>query len=238
MKILFTLLLLIIPHALYAEQVDNIEVIETVLEKKTHPLKEEQVKEINAVVALIQKNEKDVALQKLEPIINACKSRNKDSNKQIIYAETLEEFLEYSLTSEKKTNIEWVIDYCPQAYNTAAFLYVALNDKDNAFKYLDLATASAPLWAEPHNERGYLFGKLKDFPSALIYYQKAIDLADKYKSSAHVKPIALRGIGFILIELNELDRAKKAFEESLVLEPNNALAENELEYIRQLQAKK
>jgi tetratricopeptide (TPR) repeat protein len=243
MKNLFAFLLLITPSMLFAQEANTIEgnkieVIETVLERNSHPLKQAEVEEMNAVTALIENNEKNAALQKLKPIIYKCKSRNKDSDKQIIYAETLEEFLEYVATSEKKKNIEWVIDYCPNAYNTAAFLYVALGDKDKAFEHLDLAIALAPLWAEPHNERGYLHGKLKDFPSALVSYKKAVDLADNYKSSAYVKPIALRGMGFILIEMGELERAKKIFEESLVLEPNNKLAENELEYIRQLQAKK
>jgi Flp pilus assembly protein TadD len=47
--------------------------------------------------------------------------------------------------------------------------------------------------------------------------------------------VALRGRGFILIELGDmLDEAERAFRDSLEFDPNNSLALNELEYIRRL----
>jgi hypothetical protein len=52
--------------------------------------------------------------------------------------------------------------------------------------------------------------------------------------SPHDVAMALRGRGFVLSEMGELDRAKKAFEESLTFEPDNEIARNELEYIARL----
>ena len=52
-----------------------------------------------------------------------------------------------------------------------------------------------------------------------------------------MRPTALRGIGYSLIELGELEAARQAFEKSLKMEPNNRLALDELEYIRKLQQK-
>lgn len=123
---------------------------------------------------------------------------------------------------------------CPAAYKAAAFLAVKGNDADAAFKYLDQAEALAPHWAEPLAERAYLVGKLGDRAASLQIYQRAMALAEKYPSSAYLKPMLLRGMGFALIELDRLDEAEQAFNQSLQLEPGNALARNELRYIEQL----
>ena len=50
--------------------------------------------------------------------------------------------------------------------------------------------------------------------------------------------MSLRGLGFSLIELKQLDEAEKAFQESLQIEPENKLAQNELAYIQQLRSAK
>ena len=47
---------------------------------------------------------------------------------------------------------------------------------------------------------------------------------EKYPSSAYLKPLVPRGIGFALIELDLLDKAQLAFEASLGVKPNSELA--------------
>ena len=239
MKHLITALLVLGSQIAIAKEPANILEIETPLEQRKHSLSEAEVKEMNEVATLIRNNDHAGALAKLKPALSRCEKRDEGSGKKSLYFDTMEEFLEYSLSAENKsTGIQWVADSCPRAYNHAAFLYVAAADKDNAFKYLDLAIASAPYWAEPHNERGYFLGKLKDYKSAIAAYEKAIELADAHENSASIKPLSLRGLGFILTEMGELQRAKQAYLDSLVLDPGNELAENELEYIRQLEARK
>ena len=61
---------------------------------------------------------------------------------------------------------------------------------------------------------------------------------EKYPSSAYLKPLVLRGIGFALTELDRLDEAQLAFEASLEVEPSSELAKNELIYIEQVRARK
>ena len=53
-----------------------------------------------------------------------------------------------------------------------------------------------------------------------------------------MKPLILRGIGFSLTELGDLDGAQRAYEDSLKLEPSSELAKKELRYIQQLRAKR
>lgn len=59
-----------------------------------------------------------------------------------------------------------------------------------------------------------------------------------YPSQRAVEPMALRGMGFMLIELNRLDEAEQALRDSLKLDPGNDVALNELAYIRELRAAK
>ncbi len=74
--------------------------------------------------------------------------------------------------------------------------------------------------------------------TTMLETNDAVELSSTHKSSANVKPLALRGLGIALIDLVELDRAKAVLEDSLVPEPNNKVAENEVQYIGQIQAKK
>ena len=208
------------------------ETIATQLKQENHALTESE-----EITTAIQHNDREGAFSKLNPILAQCESRPTKPGEKIVYLDSYEQFLEFIALPNNTGKIRWVRDYCPLAYNTAAFLYVAANDKDNAMKYLSLAIESAPFWAEPHNELGYFLGVQKDFEAALASYEKAIELADKYKNTASVKPLSLRGLRFILTEMGELERSKKAYEDSLLIEPDNALAKNELEYIRQQQLK-
>ena len=48
--------------------------------------------------------------------------------------------------------------------------------------------------------------------------------------------VALRGRGFVLVEMGQLDEAETAFEDSLELDPNNPIALNELQYVEHLRA--
>jgi Flp pilus assembly protein TadD len=72
----------------------------------------------------------------------------------------------------------------------------------------------------------------------LVVYQGAETLAVKYPSQRPYQAIALRGMGFSLIELNRLDEAERAFKQSLDIDPTNAVALNELAYIKDLRSPK
>lgn len=71
---------------------------------------------------------------------------------------------------------------------------------------------------------------------ALDVYRKGLDLARRFPSSNALEPIALRGIGFSLIEIGRLDEAEGALRESLDLDPGNPMALSELEYIDHLRS--
>jgi tetratricopeptide (TPR) repeat protein len=238
MRRLFPVFLILASHIVQAETPSPIEGITTIVEQKQHGLSEADVKQMNEISSAISNGDKETAFLKLKPILAGCEARETTLGKAVISVDSVAEFLEYVASQDKKKDVIWMKDSCPQAYKTAAFLYVEQGDKQNAFNYLDLAAKAAPFWAEPYTERGYLLGKLGEFKPALEAYQKAITLAETHESSSYLKPLALRGLGFVLVEMGELDRAKAAYEESLKLEPNNKLAQGELEYIQRRQAEK
>ena len=82
-------------------------------------------------------------------------------------------------------------------------------------------------------ERAVALVKLGRFADALVVYDEGVKLSDKdNRQLARMH----RGRGYVLTELGRLDEAEQAYQESLTLEPDNALAKRELQYITGLRA--
>jgi tetratricopeptide (TPR) repeat protein len=115
-----------------------------------------------------------------------------------------------------------------------AFLQVHRGDLDGGLVTLDRVVVVAPTAADSLNERGFILNQQRRFPEARTSYERALAVSERYPASKPDQPVALRGLGYVLIELGELDAAQQAFERSLVLDPGNEIAENELLYIDHL----
>lgn len=126
----------------------------------------------------------------------------------------------------------------PNTYPLAATLlgsyYDEMKRPDQALAVLDRGLAM-----QPHNlpltiEKG----------SALMYMHRASDAVALYTAALDSNDMSiimhrarlLKNKGVALIELGRLDEAEAALNESLKAEPNNASAQHELDYIRQLRA--
>jgi len=81
-------------------------------------------------------------------------------------------------------------------------------------------------------ERAIALVQLKRLAEALAAYDEALAAAgdDDAKAKARMH----RGRGYVLTELGRLDEAEAAYRQSLKLEPDNALAKRELDYIYKL----
>lgn len=193
---------------------------------------------ITQAARLSQQGRVDAAWNVLQPAILYCDDK-KSSAAEVFYsvANKAEE-QEYRDSTPAGVKLHFVDWACPMAYKSAAFLAVQTNEPDRAGALLDRAQALAPHWAEPLAERAYMIGKFGDRPGSLAMYRKAQVLADKYPSSANLKGLILRGIGFALTEMGDLDGATDAYKRSLEIEPSNALAKRELEYIEGVRAEK
>lgn len=83
------------------------------------------------------------------------------------------------------------------------------------------------------NERGAALIAIKQWPEALANFDKGLafkPLPDRARA------LLLRGRGFALTELGRLDDAEQSYRDSLVAEPNNARAQQELNYIARIRA--
>ena len=144
-----------------------------------------------------------------------------------------EEFIQ-----DKQISFEWIDwTYC-LTLKAQAFIAAERGQYGDALMQLRTLEVVAPLSAGTLTETAFALGRLQRKDEALALYRNALVLARKFKSQAAYQPIALRGIGFMLVEVGKLDEAEQAYKDSLQLDPGNKIAESELAYIRQVRARK
>jgi tetratricopeptide (TPR) repeat protein len=122
-------------------------------------------------------------------------------------------------------------------YPAAAFyLGSYLNEvgqPDAAIEVLDAGLVAAPDAPLLLTERNAAFIALHRWDDTLSGADRGLAIANLIPRD-HAR--LLRNRGFALTELKRLDEARKAYEDSLQLESDNALAKNELTYIARLQS--
>ncbi len=106
-----------------------------------------------------------------------------------------------------------------------------------AENWLNKAVVVRPYAAESFIELGYVYTQSRRFDEGLKSYESAIELARTVPMEKVFEAAALRGLGSTLIELKNLPRARKAFRDSLRIEPMNRIAHGELMYIAGLEQK-
>lgn len=172
------------------------------------------------------------ARKRLAPVIAYC-DQLVTPLRDVVSVASMAEYEAFVAASAGGKPVEWIDTACPSAYKMAAFLHVEAKQTDAALAMLDKAAAVAPYWAEPHAERGYLLNQVGRQQEGLASYERAWDLVERYPTNDYARALVLRGLGYTWIELRDLDRAEAFYRQSLEVEPGNALARRELEYIRQ-----
>ncbi len=131
---------------------------------------------------------------------------------------------------------EWIDIACPSAYHMTAYVLVGQKKYADAMPWLDRASAVAPYFGDARNERAFVLAQTGRLPEALAAYREVITLADANPAAAYIKPLALRGEGYVLIEMGDLAGAQLAYEASLAIDPDSTIAKSELDFIRQSRA--
>lgn len=128
----------------------------------------------------------------------------------------------------------------PQIGLVVGSYYNEIGKPQDAVRVLDIGIASDIVRGVPGDtmpvlkgERANALTTLKRYPDALAAYDDV--LAQKAMPDA-VRAHLLRGRGFVLTETGRLDDAETSYKDSLVLEPNNPTALNEMQYLAQLRA--
>jgi tetratricopeptide (TPR) repeat protein len=127
--------------------------------------------------------------------------------------------------------IIWEANVYPRALYHLGFLCVKIGKFEEALQWLE---AGAKLDSHPlfWLESGKALAALRQFDAALSKYEHIIGRGDEFP--AHLCAVALRGRGFVLIEKGDLEAAEAAFRQSVEIEPESPVAQNELAYIAQL----
>lgn len=117
--------------------------------------------------------------------------------------------------------------------------YNEIRKHEDAVRVLDegIALRAAPNLGDTLpvliSERGAALEGLQRWDDALADYDHGLTIE---KMPDIIRAHLFRGRGYALTELNRLDEAEQAYNNSLKFEPNNTLAQNELRYIARLKA--
>ena len=121
------------------------------------------------------------------------------------------------------------------------FALIDLGRSEEAGAFLARSVEMAPLEAHYINEYAEWFKSRKDWKQSFALFERAWSIANRHTDDPNRRVTArsLRGIGFTLIELGDLDQAEMWFKLSLDYEPEAAArVKGELDYIAELRGKK
>jgi tetratricopeptide (TPR) repeat protein len=165
-----------------------------------------------------------------------------NSKSKIYSARGMTDALLYSLastTAKPPVNSVVLGPAWAMAYWGRGYAYNEMARYDDAIIELHKALALAPYDTQYQVELAYAYQQKRDWQQSLALFQSALDYADITASQVlEMKCKALRGQGYDLVELHRLDEAEAAYRGCIKLQPNEPKSLAELQYIRQLRAKK
>jgi len=182
------------------------------------------------------------AIEYFEKIAADYEKRFKNDNDKIFCARSPAESLLYLLESaNNKKNAKVVSSNWAYAYFMKAYALIELGKLNESKSNLERALALSPWNSQFLSELGHVYQLEKNWPLALQTYQRAEEAA-KAASPPESKNAELsrawRGLGYVYVELSQLDEAEKMYRQCLELDKNDQRALNELRYIQDLRAKK
>lgn len=150
---------------------------------------------------------------------------------------TMTDFLHFVLW-DKQTGVErgvvWAKCAYPRAWYYLGFIAVKEKRFREAVDLLANGLALEPEAAMLIIESARAYAGLNQYQTAIEWYRRVRTIGP-FVSAQHVA-FSLRGEGVQLIDLGELDQAEALFRESLALDPESPVAQNELRYIARLRA--
>jgi tetratricopeptide (TPR) repeat protein len=129
--------------------------------------------------------------------------------------------------------IVWLSNAYPRAHYYMAYICVERQQPHEALRWLDAGIELEPTQPRLRLEKAKVLSGLGQFIEALRMYENVLDDGTLLDS---LRAVALRGRGFQLIELGILDEAEQCFQKSLTIDPDSAVARNELDYIYHLRS--
>lgn len=199
--------------------------------------------------ALIDAKNPQLAIEKYEQVIASFKAHHANSKSKIYCARGTTESAGYLIMAaaamnkgefdkDKKDAITlsstWADAYFMKAYTLQDLGRIA-----DAKSAVQLALELSPWNSRYLSELGSIYVLEKNWTKAKEVFEKAEDNAslapDDFK--AETLGQARRGLGYVFVELGQLDAAEEKYQQCLATDPQDTKAARELEYVRDLRAK-
>lgn len=183
----------------------------------------------------------DAAIARLDPLIADYERAHASEKRMIFCAGNMEETLAYMMigAAAKKSAVAIAPSWCSALF-VKGFVLVDAKRLAEGKSFNERAIAMRPGNAHYLNELAYVLQTEKQWQASYDTYAKALSfvgLSDEDLQAAQ-KGRALRGMGFDAIELGRWDEAEAKFKEALALDPNDAKAKSELQYIAEQRRKR
>lgn len=196
-----------------------------------------QVKRIEAAQLLLKENRPGVAIEsEINDVIAYFENKYSDHSYTIYCARTNKEKMAYleRASSEAQEQEAMVISATwSMAYYLKAYALMELGRPADARSYLAKALKSSPFNSIYLSESGHYYQQEKNWKEANKVFIRAAECARIYSpDDVRLSELsrALRGRGYCLVEMGQLDEAEAIYLECLKLNPDDAIARDELEY--------
>ncbi|WP_293989671.1 tetratricopeptide repeat protein [Sphingomonas sp.] len=189
----------------------------------------------DAGMAAIRAKNPGAAVELMRPVLADFERRYADEKRQIYCAVTPEQSSAYLADAARAKRAAVAIDagWCRAQYVTGYALIdlQRLPEAETAFTRL---IGFAPQNSRYLNELGYILMKQKKWKESLDAYRRSEAAADLTPGRVtEERCLALKGIGYNLVELGDLDAAEAAYRKCLNINPQDSDSPRELEYIAQ-----
>jgi tetratricopeptide (TPR) repeat protein len=202
---------------------------------------------VNDAVRYIQQREMEQARRVLLDVItrapapgNYVHEFEADGKLHIKFWE-LTEFLAYVARMKSgeipERDLVWLGNAYPRAYYYLGYLEIEDRNFQAALRYLDQGLLLDPACARLKCEKAQALIRTGRQREALQAYDEVLANAGGRLASSE-RALALRGRGYVLIDLDRLDEAEAVFQESLKFEPDSKVARDELAYIAQVRQRR
>ena len=189
----------------------------------------------DAGMAAIRAKNPGRAVELMRPVLADFEKQYAGEKREIYCAVTPEQKSRYLADAAKANRDAVAIDagWCRAQY-VAGYALIDLDRMPEAQTAFERLVRFAPQNTRYLNELGYVFMKQKKWKESLDAYRRAETAADL--SPDRVKDercLALKGVGYDLVELGDFNAAEAAYRKCLNINPADEDSPRELEYIEE-----
>ena len=207
----------------------------------------EQRAGIDAGYAELHKSNPTVAITYFDKAIAAYEAAHRDETRTIFCGmsgpQTIASLAAAAAAHDKSGKSNGAVavgrGYCEALYGKG-YALIDLDRVAEARTYYERVITLAPMHSHFLAEMGQTYRMEKDWAKMFDYCSRAAGVAELATPDAvkAEKGLAWRCMGFAKIELGEWDAAEKLFRDCVKLDPKDAKARNELQYIAEKRPKK